>query len=133
MILRLPLPPALNRWPRHGLALHAFKNRYRKRAWAAAIQQERPLHDPPAKVRLHAMFLVYRLRDEGELSAGLKFVLDALKQRQTGKVAWRQGLFDTLGYFVEDDPAHLELGDVWQNTCGLKLQEIVVEIEPLVS
>lgn len=77
------------------------------------------------------MFLVYRQRDQDNLIASLKWVLDALKQRQDGKVGWRLGICDTMGYFVDDDPAHLTLGDVWQNRCSRDLQGLVLEIEPV--
>ena len=83
------------------------------------------------RVRFHAMFLVARERDQDNLVTSLKWVLDCLKQRQEGSVGWRLGICDTMGYFVDDSPTYLELGDVWQNKASREMQQLVVEIEPL--
>ena len=110
MRLILPLPPARNAQggrtsPK---AAHWVKRRYQTRAWVAAVQQQRPTLDPPAKVRVTAHFKIYGpLRDDDGLD--MKWVLDALKQKQKGSLAWRLGLFDQCGYFVDDDPSRLEL------------------------
>lgn len=77
------------------------------------------------------MFMVYRERDQDNLVASLKWVLDALKLRQDGSVAWRLGVCDMMGYFVDDSPEYLKLGDVWQNRCSRDQQALVLEIEPV--
>lgn len=57
--------------------------------------------------------------------------MTALRQKQTGAMRWRNGLFDLCGYFVDDDPSHLTLGNVWQNRCSSrKLEELIIEIVP---
>ncbi len=130
LILRLPIPPSPNRLPSNGFALQRVKDRYRGSAWVAACQQTRPTLDPPEHVTLHAMFLFCRKpRDEDNLKASLKFVLDALRQKQQGAMRWRHGLYDKCGFFVDDDPIHFTLGEVWQNRCSSrKAEELIVEI-----
>jgi hypothetical protein len=107
-----------------------MKDEYRSRAWVQAIQQHRPLRDPPEHVTLHAMFLMCRkMRDEDNLKGSLKFTLDALRQKQTGKMRWRHGLFPSFGYLIDDDPAHMTLGDVWQERCASRdWEELIIEI-----
>lgn len=134
LILRLPVPPAPNRFPSHHMALHNAKMRYQGKAWLAAIQQHLPSQEPPAFVTLHAMFLLVHPRDDDGLF--IKWVLDALKQKQIGrygkppKLNWRHGLYDKAGYFQDDDPTHLRLERPWQERCSSrKLEELVLEIE----
>lgn len=107
--LWLPIPPPPNR-TRFGSprGAHFEKKAYQKAAWLAAVTQQTPDHDPPSKVIVSAHFKLYGpLRDEDGLD--LKWVLDALRQEQRGKLGWRQGLYVPCGYFVDDDPAHLTL------------------------
>ena len=132
MILLLPLPPSRNRVEsfRNGLHSHTAKRRYQRKAWAAAVGQERSRRDPPARVRVSAHFRLYGpLRDEDGLD--LKWVLDTLRQHQTGKLRWRQGLYDECGYFVDVSPEHLELGSVTQEIDRLN-RGLVLTLEPVV-
>ncbi len=112
--LFLPLPPSPNSLGGHHHALHRAKRKYQREAWVAAVCQDPPSDPPPARVIVRADFRVRNLRDDDNLSASLKWVLDALRQRQRGKLHWRQGLYDQRGYFVDDDPTHLILSDVSQ-------------------
>lgn len=64
MKLVLPLPDAINRWPKHPMALHRAKNEYRGRAWLAAVTQAMPSAEPPAKVTVRATLYVWAKRDE---------------------------------------------------------------------
>lgn len=69
-----------------------------------------PFADPPSHVTVEAVFHFCRQpRDEDNLQAGLKWTLDALRQRQRGNLKWRHGLWLNRGYFVDDDPQHLTL------------------------
>lgn len=109
MILLLPLPPSRNvvEGLRHPLHAHTAKRRYQKKCWAAAVSQQKPDRDPPEHVTIRAHFRVHNLRDDDGLD--LKWVLDTLRQAQTGNLRWRKGLYDECGYFIDDDPAHLTL------------------------
>lgn len=107
--LTLPLPMSVNNWPRHPMQQHVAKNRYRKKAWAAALSQAKPVHDPPEHAVLSAHFRLRNLRDEDNLKGSLKWVCDTLKQKQTGAMRWRQGIADQKGFFVDDNPAHLHI------------------------
>lgn len=107
--LDLPLPMSVNRWPSHALELHRAATEYKRRCWLAAIAQARPLADPPARVVLLVEVSGRKLRDDDNAAGSLKWLIDALKQRQTGAVRWRRGLYAKRGFFVDDDPEHLEL------------------------
>jgi len=107
--LDLPLPFSQNDIASHHMEEHREKNRYRKATWAEACAQQRPTLDPPEVVRVGALFHVGRLWDDDNRAQAMKWILDCLKQRQTGSLRWRQGLFDLCGYFVDDDPDHLHL------------------------
>lgn len=113
--LTLELPPSPNALPRNHMARHRQKNEYRRTVWMQALEQTRPFRDPPAHVEVSPIFFVYNKRDEDNLAASLKWVLDALKQDQRGKLDWRQGVADRCGYFVDDDPKHLTLGKLRQS------------------
>ena len=114
MILSLPIPPSPNDGAGHPIAQHRIKKAYQKKVWAHAISQCKPLRDPPQKVLLSADFFVHNLRDEDNLEASLKFLIDALRQKQAGSLDWRQGVYYLCGYLVDDDPEHMTLGDVTQ-------------------
>jgi hypothetical protein len=108
--LTLPIPPSPNRWKKHPMAQHVQKNEYRAACWLAAVQQHKPVRDPPERVRISATFYLARLiRDEDNATACLKWAIDCLKQEQTGEMRWRQGIADACGYLTEDDPAHMVL------------------------
>lgn len=112
--LTLPVPPSPNRVPtRHHIARHQSKRRYQREAWADAIRQVRPFRDPPGHVTVHAHFRFHNVRDEDNLKGSLKWALDALRKRQSGK-DWRAGVYSLCGYFVDDDPTHMSLGRVTQ-------------------
>lgn len=110
--LELPLPPSRNRASgKTARATHYKKRAYQKLCWGAAIRQTLPTLDPPEHVIVRAHFRLYgELRDGDGLD--LKWVLDALQQRQRGSLAWRQGVHPLSGYYVEDDPKHLTHGGV---------------------
>lgn len=115
MRLILPVPLSPNRWARNPWLRQRQKDDYRTSVWSAAIQQQRPTLEPPARVVVAATFYLARhLRDEDNLRGSLKDVLDALKQKQTGKMLWRHGVADLCGYFVDDDPTHMTLAAVDQ-------------------
>lgn len=116
--LVLPLPPSPNDLPAHPMAKHRAKRRYQKRAWFEALKQEKPPRDPPPHVIVDAHFFVWGERDEDNLTSSLKFVWDALRQKQQirgpNTLAWRQGLAPACGFFIDDNPRHLTLGEVTQ-------------------
>ncbi|NIR76743.1 MAG: hypothetical protein GWO12_16830 [Gemmatimonadetes bacterium] len=105
--LTLPVPPSPNEWPKHPMQLARKKNHYRRQVWIEAIQQHKPWMEPPHKVVASATFYVWNKRDEDNLTASLKWTLDALKRDQTGKMHWREGVADMKGYIIDDDPEHL--------------------------
>lgn len=113
MKITLPLPPSTNAVS-EGRAAHYQKKAYQERAWVAAIQQRVPLHDPPERVTVRMHFYVHNLRDEDNRDTSVKWILDALKQKQRGSLAWRQGAYDQRGYFIDDDPRHMTLGRITQ-------------------
>lgn len=106
VLLVLPLPPGPNQWPSHPMRLHKAKRAYQRAAWMAAIQQTTPHADPPEMVRIQAHRYGWNRLDEDGASASLKWVLDALRQKQRGKLDWRQGIYPTRGYLIDDDPQH---------------------------
>lgn len=114
LVLTLPIPPSPNRVStRNHMARHHSKRKYQKRAWSVAVNQVKPFRDPPEHVTVHAHFRVHNLRDYDNLDASLKWALDALRQKQTGK-DWRRGLYSQCGYMIDDDPAHMTKGQVTQ-------------------
>lgn len=106
VLLSLPLPPGPNQWPSHPLRLHKTKRAYQRAAWWAAVQHVTPHAEPPERVKVTAHRFGWNLLDEDGASASLKWALDALRQRQQGKLDWRQGIYPTRGYLVDDDPRH---------------------------
>ena len=114
LTLELPVPPSPNTVnTRSHMARHRSKRKYQKAAWIAAIKQSEPFTDPPTHVVMHAHFRLHNLRDDDNLQASLKWLVDALRQAQTGK-DWRAGVYSRRGYFVDDNPAHMTLGTVTQ-------------------
>lgn len=113
VVLDLPEPPAQS--GRKGWRSQWTKTKKAKRAtWTAAVQQVRPFHHPPERVRIHAHFRLWAKRDQFNLAHDLKPVIDALKQEHNGRdsLDWRQGVCTELGYFVDDDEA--EIGEMTQ-------------------
>jgi hypothetical protein len=106
--LELPLPESPNRRKSHHMALHRQAGEYKAAAWARAIRQARPLHelDVPMLVVIRSRFYLPKKRDDDNASSSLKWAIDSLKWKQTGRVEWKQGAFDEKGYFYDDDPAH---------------------------
>jgi hypothetical protein len=128
MRLVLPLPDSLNRWPKSAMAEHAAKRRYQREVWVKACAQHKPTHEPPAHVVIRASFYLRNKRDEDNLKGSLKWVLDALKQRQTGKLDWRMGIADEKGFFIDDDPARLTVAEPEQ-VIDRKEPRLILEIE----
>lgn len=108
LVLVLPLPVSPNARKSHLMAAVQQKNGYRAQCWIQALQQAMPRRDVdlPEHVRICACFYVRNLRDEDNLAASLKWVLDCLKQEQPEIPHWRHGLYDQKGYFLNDDPLH---------------------------
>lgn len=130
----LPLPISPNRREKHPIKQQVQKDEYRKAAWEAALRQHKPSRDPPAKVVVKAtLYLAKLLRDDDNANGSVKWVLDALRQKQQGAMRWRQGIADLCGYFIDDDPSHLTLaGKVQQvkvahrkeERCELEITEV---------
>lgn len=115
VVLELPEPPSPNNAPQHPMERVRWKNDTRWQTWREAIQQEPPKADPPDPVLVKASFRLRNLRDEDNLAASLKYVLDALRLPTDGEdVAWRRGLYERKGYLVDDAPEHLTLDTVEQ-------------------
>ena len=107
--LILPVPPSPNRWPSHHMMLHRMKRNYQARVWVSAIEQAPPLNEPPFPANVDVTLWLKRFRDEDNLHASLKWLLDALKQKQKGSLAWRKGLYTSKGYIRDDDPDCIKL------------------------
>lgn len=114
--LHLPEPDSPNQAPQHPMERVRWKNGIKWRTWKAAIQQEKPVTDPPDPVLVTAHFRLWNLRDEDNLAGGsLKWVLDALRlPREADDVSWRRGLYERKGYITDDSPDHMTLGEVTQ-------------------
>ena len=107
VILELPEPPSPNDEPWHPMQKVRWKNRTKKRTWFSALGQEMPVFHPPERVRIISSFRFHELRDEDNLVGSLKWVLDALRlPRGNESVAWREGLYERKGYFVDDAPRY---------------------------
>lgn len=91
------------------MVLHREKMSYQREAWLAAVQQEKPKADPPKVVHVNATLWLVKKRDEDNATASVKWALDALKQKQTGELRWREGIAENKGYFVDDAPDMLSL------------------------
>jgi len=102
-------PPSPNRWPSSPMAIHHAKAKYRAHVWMSAIEQLRPMLDPPQLVKVTITMTLRLLRDEDNLKASVKWLLDALHARQQGKVKWKKGLYTNKAYFVDDSPKHMQL------------------------
>lgn len=127
--LVLPVPPSPNSKLSHPMQAHRAKRAYQWTTWIRAVSQHTPKLDPPAKVRIDARFF-YRAhpRDADNLIGSLKWTIDALRQKQANP-DWRRGLADRCGYFVDDSPAHMEIGEVVQEK-GIG-QRLVLMITPI--
>ena len=109
LIFKLPVPPSPNTRPKsHWGEIHKWVKKAKREAWFAALEQHVPIHDVPVKVRIHAIFVLNTFRDQDNLVASLKPVLDALKLPRT-QAAWREGIAELKGYFFDDDPEHMTL------------------------
>ncbi len=106
IVLKLPLPPSPNRVRTNRWAKRDQLNAYKRECWLKAVQQSMPPRRPAERMQYTAVFGVYRLRDEDNLEASLKPVLDALKRYQRSE-DWKEGAYLGRGYFWDDDPGHL--------------------------
>lgn len=107
--LVVPMPPTPNsRSKAHPMATHRAAEAYKRQVWEAVIQQVTPLQDPPARVRLRSRFKFYGKRmDRDNRWGAMKWLVDALKQRQLGDAKFRGMVADQAGYFVDDDDRFL--------------------------
>jgi hypothetical protein len=93
IVLELPEPPNIANARLHWAAKQRHRKAYMHDTYLLAMSQHRPPKPVPQKARIAAHLRLWNLRDEDNLTASLKWVLDALK-----------GV-----YFVDDSPAHLEV------------------------
>jgi hypothetical protein len=101
LTLVLPLPPSPNQSSKTWQGSRAKKNSYRMECWASAVDQCKPRRWPVEFVEVRSAFFVRNLRDEDNLKASLKFVLDTLKQVQRGNTKWKGN--DARGFIVDDN------------------------------
>jgi hypothetical protein len=106
--LSVPEPPSPNALPTNRWARADAIRRVKEKTWIAALSQETPFARPHRLVSAHIHFRLHQLRDEDNLKASAKHVLDALKQRPSGgdKLKWRHGLYLDRGYLFDDGPTH---------------------------
>ena len=96
-----------------------WKNGTKRRTWNAAIAQASPVKFPATNVVISAHFRLYNLRDEDNLKASLKYVLDALRlpsalEVEKEQLGWKSGLFITRGFFKDDNPRDCRIEDPTQ-------------------
>ena len=108
IVLELPEPPNVANRRIHWAA----KRLYRNQAWAYARSKVQRTHPIPEKVRVSLHFRLWALMDEDNLVARCKLPIDALKGE----------------YFIDDDPAHMELGEVTQEV-NRKDRGVTVSVE----
>lgn len=117
VILEIPLPPSPNDRPAHPMQAVRWKNKTKRLTWMKACEQVLPSIDPPDWVAIGALFRVApgQRRDEDNLVASLKYVLDALRKPRTRQERdWRRGIHEEKGFFVDDAPAHMTLTTIVQ-------------------
>lgn len=111
----LPLPPSPNKVPTHWVAKMRMKHGYMTQVFADASEQYDAVVHPPEAVRISACFFVRQLRDEDNLAASLKWVLDAMKKVQHSKSTLRWKGHVDRAWFHDDDPHHMTLDTVIQH------------------
>lgn len=107
-MLDLPEPPAQS-------GRKGWRSQWRKavktkrKTWMAAVGQLEPFENPPKEVRIHAHFRLWNPRDDWNLVADLKPVIDALESRthRDDRVTWRENaegipVYPERGYFQDD-------------------------------
>lgn len=112
--LDLPEPPNIANARMHWAAKNRKRKAYMDVAWPIARSQVKPPKPPPERVRIRAHFRLWNLRDDDNLTASLKWALDALKGR----------------YFVDDSSEHLELEKPTQEI-HRRNRGVTLEIWPL--
>lgn len=117
--LELPEPPSPNDAPRHPMARTRWKNKTKARTWEAAIAQASPVKFPARNVVISSHFRLYNLRDEDNLKASLKYVLDALRlpsnrEIEKGQLGFKGGLFLSRGFFLDDNPRECRIEEPTQ-------------------
>ena len=106
----LPVPPSPNTWKTHRMELVKQKNGYKRSAWVLCCSRNAPQSHPPDNVTVWVKFRLKRLRDEDNLYASCKWLLDVLKLPRKGDViSWKQGIAEAKGYFVDDSPDRMKL------------------------
>jgi len=120
MKLLLPEPPSKNKLRSaaysggEGYARH-LRHTYKRAVWAEALGQKLPTTDPPSPVLVSAHFRLHGLRDEDNLYASLDLICDALRCPREGETMdWRQGIAVRKGFFVDDNPRDMTLGEITQ-------------------
>lgn len=133
IVLELPEPPRQG----GGTSMHwrgkwAKLNAYKADVWAAAIQQVKPMKDPPRIAIIHLHYRLWSRREPVNLYVDCKSLIDALKQRHPprDRLTWKQGLFLDLGYYVDDD--QLQFGNVTQEI-DRKRRGVTLTIERLIG
>jgi hypothetical protein len=107
IVLELPAPESPNKRGGHKMTVAKQRNAYKRAVWNAAVQQVIPFHDPPPYARVDVDLYLCGDRDEDNDWGSLKWLLDALKQRQRS-TRFRQ-THPQQGYFVDDDRDHIAL------------------------
>lgn len=111
VVLRVPMPPARNKVEgAHFQKLARLKNAYRQLVWNAALESGQLKHADQLQ-ELRTVSLTWSIgqelpHDQDAWDYAGKWVLDALKQKQRGKMRWRQGLGDQKGLLLDDSPSY---------------------------
>lgn len=122
VVLAVPIPPSPNEAPppQHGGARTAWKNQIREDTFRSALEQCRPLAEPPQRVEVHSLFRFpdrRYFRDEDNLKSSLKYVLDALKRPEPGgndPLTYRFGVATEKGWIEDDAPPECRIREPQQ-------------------
>jgi hypothetical protein len=116
-----------NNQKRHWRTVQKNHHIDRDTAWAAAMQAGWKF--VPGKVRLTITFVcaTNRRRDADNLVARCKGVIDGLKAQEARSIAGLRFASSKLGFFEDDDTAHLDLVVRADVRPGVKQLEITLE------
>lgn len=131
LALELPEPPSQLTEAGHWRAKAQKVKRLKREVWMAAVDQLEPFEEPPSRVRLHAHFRLWNLRDPWNLPGSLKAVIDALQSdlNYQDPADWRTApgsgvaVYPDRGYILEDGDAEIGLvtQEVDRKDRGLRL------------
>lgn len=106
---QLPVPPVPSQLRGGWQKKLRIQHEYMTSVFREAAQYQAPMLHPPEQVQIKARFYLRNLRDEDNLLASMKWVLDAMKKVQPARSTLRWKGHIDRAWFHDDDPAHLTL------------------------